>query len=113
MIFIVKTFKARASSVSLVEIGKKSFKKTKRPSSASVIEAAETAEEKVSEEVQSEIEVILVDPQVTEEESKIARIISFGKVVVSGSQVGVSEDGFVSALCKIPFSLLIKRYLTL
>ena len=79
-----------------VEIGKKKFKKTKRPSSAAVIEEVENGE--TVQEAGSEIEVVYVDPQVTRDGESRAGIVSLGKVVVPGTQVGVSEDGFVSAL---------------
>lgn len=113
VIFIVRTFAPRASSASLVEIGKKSFKKTKRPSSAAVIDAAEVEIAQggttTTGESSSEIEIILVDPEVKEESGeKSAKIISLGKVVVSGTQVGVSENGYVSAigkLCSFPYSV--------
>lgn len=96
LVFIVRTFSPSSSPTSLVEIGKKKFKKTKRPSSATVIEEAENAE--MVQEAGSEIEVVLVDPQVTRDGEASAGIVSLGKVVVPGTQVGVSEDGFVSAL---------------
>lgn len=86
----------------MVEIGKKSFKKTKRPSSAAVNDAAE--EQKLNggtSEVHAEIEVVLIDPDVKGESESMVGTISLGKVSVLGSQVGVSEDGYVSAIGEI------------
>lgn len=96
LIFVVRTYATSSSPTSLVEIGKKKFKKTKRPSSAAVIEEVENGE--TVQEAGSEIEVVYVDPQVTRDGESRAGIVSLGKVVVPGTQVGVSEDGFVSAL---------------
>ncbi|BGP21279.1 hypothetical protein Rt10032_c19g6257 [Rhodotorula toruloides] len=85
---------------SLVEIGQKKFKKTPRPSSSAVIDAADatTAPGPVSDE--SEVELVLLDAEVSvpdEFEPKLG-LVSLGKVEVKGRQVVVSDDGFVTAL---------------
>lgn len=90
-------------SPSLVEIGKKKFQKTKRPSSAMVIDEAEAkgvdAQGK-QDESRSEIEVVLLDPEVEIEDEMEAqpKMVSLGTVKVAGEQVVVSESGFVSTL---------------
>lgn len=92
----MRSYPAEEESLSLVEIGKKKFKKTKRPSAASVIEEAELAPQ--SKTATAEVEVVLVDPEVDTDGEMSAGLVSLGRVVVSGTQVGVSEEGFVSAL---------------
>jgi hypothetical protein len=86
----------------MVEISQKKFKKTKRPSSAAVIEEVENIEGGASGST-TEIEVVLVDPEVISEDgSASGQIMSLGKTRVAGAQVGISEDGFVSALGECP-----------
>ncbi|BGO99054.1 RNA binding protein [Rhodotorula toruloides] len=90
---------AEGSPSSLVEIGKKKFKKTPRPSSSAVIDAADaTSIAPVSEE--SEVEIVLVDAEVNVPDEFEPRLglVSLGKVEVKGRQVVVSDEGFVTAL---------------
>ncbi|BGP28423.1 hypothetical protein JCM10296v2_000155 [Rhodotorula toruloides] len=90
---------AEGSPSSLVEIGNKKFKKTPRPSSSAVIDAADvTSTAPVSEE--SEVEIVLVDGEVSlpEEFEPRLGLVSLGKVEVKGRQVVVSDEGFVTAL---------------
>ncbi|GAA6010271.1 hypothetical protein JCM10207_005698 [Rhodosporidiobolus poonsookiae] len=106
---IVRTYASPApkspagTSASLVEIGKKKFKKNPRPSSSAVIDAAElsaAATAQASGPKRSEIELVLLDPQVSVPDEMEARLglVSLGKVDVEGEQVVVSDDGFVTAL---------------
>lgn len=86
----------------MVEIAQKKVKKSKRPSAAHVIEEAEGAENvEASGGVRSEVEVVLIDGAVEEEGGeKRAHVKSLGKVEVAGTEVVVSEEGFVTALSK-------------
>lgn len=96
--FIVRSYVARPSSPSMVEIGKKKFKKTKRPSSASMNEAAEAEPVDSSSSALVEIEAVLLDTAVESEGVVCVGLISLGKVEVAGAEVVVSEDGFVTSL---------------
>ncbi|EGU13358.1 RNA binding protein [Rhodotorula toruloides ATCC 204091] len=98
---------AEGSPSSLVEIGKKKFKKTPRPSSSAVIDAADaTSIAPVSEE--SEVEIVLVDAEVNVPDEFEPRLglVSLGKVEVKGRQVVVSDEGFVTALISTSLSSL-------
>jgi hypothetical protein len=101
--FVVRSFPAPITAPSLVEISKKTFKKMKRPSSAAVIDAADREGSDANQNLSSEIEVILVDPSVVRDGEPSVGIVSLGSVRVPGTQVGVSEDGFVSALGTVLF----------
>ncbi|GAA5865087.1 hypothetical protein JCM1840_005735 [Sporobolomyces johnsonii] len=99
---IVRTF-ARASSTtasdsptSLVEIGKKKFKKTARPSSAAVIDAVD----EVATRQTNEIEIVLLDPEVSVEDEMEPRqgVVSLGRLEAEADKVVVSDDGFVTSL---------------
>ena len=86
----------------MVEIGKKKFKKTKRPSSASLIDAADEEVVDAVVEKQMEIELVLLDPEVVNEEGIVCvGVASLGTVAIDGVQVVVSEQGFVTSLGKI------------
>ncbi|ORY90239.1 hypothetical protein BCR35DRAFT_299835 [Leucosporidium creatinivorum] len=104
LVLIVRKYALpKESSPSLVEIGKKKFKKTKRPSSAMVIDEAEAKGADVQgkqDESRSEIEIVLLDPEVEIEDEMEAqpKMVSLGTVKVAGEQVVVSESGFVSTL---------------
>ncbi|KAL7341044.1 RNA binding protein [Rhodotorula toruloides] len=89
----------KSPSSSLVEIGKKKFKKTPRPSSSAVIDAADATSTAPVSEV-SEVEIVLIDAQVSVPDEFEPRLglVSLGKVEVKGRQVVVSDDGFVTAL---------------
>lgn len=104
---IVRTYSAPAASssspepASLVEIGKKKFKKTPRASAASVIDAADaSAEKEVKGGKKHEIELVVLDPKVSLPDEMEARLslASLGRIEVEGEQVVVSDDGFVTAL---------------
>ena len=100
LVIIVRKFAVlKKDAQSLVDIGKKKFKKTKRPSSAAVIDEAEAKGADVQQdESRSEIEVVLLDPEVEVEDEMEAqpKMVSLGTVKVAGDQVVVSESGFVS-----------------
>ncbi|GAA5854976.1 hypothetical protein JCM8547_002329 [Rhodosporidiobolus lusitaniae] len=111
--FIVRTYSSPSAATtspepsSLVEIGKKKFKKTPRASAASVIDAADAAGASSSGAVdvavtskKSEIELVLVDPKISMVDEMEPRLglMSFGTVEVQGEQVVVSKDGFITAL---------------
>lgn len=104
------------SSPGLAEISKKKFKKTKRPSSAMVIDEAEAqgvnaAASGRQDESRSEIEVVLLDPEVEIEDEMEAqpKMVSLGTVKVDGEQVVVSESGFVSTFGPWPSRLWSRR----
>jgi hypothetical protein len=104
LVLVVRKYAVVSTAHSFVEIGKKKFKKAKRPSSAAVIDEAEArgvdGPVHAQEESKSEIEVVLLDPEVEIEDEMEAqpKMVSLGTVQVAGEQVVVSEDGFVSAL---------------
>ena len=110
--FVVRTSAAqKLPAESLVEISKTKFeKKAKRPSSAAVIQEAD--EKREQERLQCQIELALLDPEVMRDGVVGMGIVSLGKVHVKGSQVVVSEDGFVSLLCSFRSSSLCKGLLT-
>ncbi|GAA5891802.1 hypothetical protein JCM8208_002891 [Rhodotorula glutinis] len=93
-----------AEGGSLVEVGKKKFKKAPRPSSSAVIDAADAAGASAVSTAQggqrSEIELVLLDPEVAMPDEFEPRLglLSLGKVAVEGEQVVVSDDGIVSVL---------------
>ncbi|GAA6041625.1 hypothetical protein JCM8097_007773 [Rhodosporidiobolus ruineniae] len=93
---------AAAEGASLVEIGKKKFKKTPRPSASAVSDAAELAASAKPAQGgrRNEVEVVLLDPKVNVPDEMEARLglISLGSIEVEGEQVVVSDDGFVTAL---------------
>lgn len=101
-------FSATAATGLLSEIGNKKFKKTKRPSSAAVIDEAEArgadSQESGATEHRTEIELVLLDPEVEVEDSieARARLVSLGSVVIDSSeaaeQVVVSDAGIVTTL---------------
>ncbi|GAA5923481.1 hypothetical protein JCM1841_001531 [Sporobolomyces salmonicolor] len=99
---IVRTFARAASTTapdspaSLVEIGKKKFRKTARPSSAAVIDAVD----EVATRQTNEIEVVLLDPEVAVEDEMEPRhgVVSLGRLEVEADKVVVSDDGFVTTL---------------
>ncbi|GAA5975041.1 hypothetical protein JCM11641_000007 [Rhodosporidiobolus odoratus] len=107
---IARTYATSAPAVdageaasSLVEIGKKNFKKGPRPSASAVIDAADAssaAATPVTEGRRNEIELVLLDPKVSLPEELEARLglCSLGKIAVDGDQVVVSDDGFVTSL---------------
>ncbi|GJN92026.1 hypothetical protein Rhopal_005054-T1 [Rhodotorula paludigena] len=105
---VVRTYGSSAATTvdgepsSLVEIGKKKFKRNPRPSSSAVIDAADAAGSSVAAQgaKRSEIELVVLDPEVTVPDEFEPRLglVSLGKVVVEGEQVVVSDDGFVTAL---------------
>ena len=88
---------------------KKKVKKSKRPSAVHVMEEAEAAGAGSAQAAgggRSEVEVVIVDGAVEEEGGeKVARVTSLGKVELGGSEVVVSEEGFVTALGKSGLSL--------
>ncbi|GAA6046535.1 hypothetical protein JCM3770_006197 [Rhodotorula araucariae] len=103
--FVVRSYAAGApaQASSLIEVGKKKFKKAPRPSSSAVIEAADAAgsSSPVGQGAKlSEIELVLLDPEVAVPDEFEPRkgLISLGKVAVAGEQVVVSEDGIVTVL---------------
>ncbi|KPV78024.1 uncharacterized protein RHOBADRAFT_50546 [Rhodotorula graminis WP1] len=90
-----------ADGGSLVDVGKKKFKKAPRPSSSAVIDAADAAGPSTAQVGQrSEIELVLMDPEVAMPDEFEPRLglLSLGKVAVEGEQVVVSDDGIVTAL---------------
>lgn len=101
-----------AEGGSLVEVGKKKFKKAPRPSSSAVIDAADAAGPSAAPGSQgaqrSEIELVLLDPEVAMPDEFEPRLglLSLGKVSVEGVQVVVSDDGIVTVLGAsiLPFS---------
>ncbi|GAA5849197.1 hypothetical protein JCM9279_005822 [Rhodotorula babjevae] len=103
---IVRNYAATtpADGGSLVEVGKKKFKKAPRPSSSAVIDAADAAGPSAGPSLQggqrSEIELVLLDPEVAMPDEFEPRLglLSLGKVAVEGEQVVVSDDGIVTAL---------------
>lgn len=82
----------------MVEISKKKFKKTKRPSSAAIIDAADEEKTISTSGEAVEIEVVLVDTEVIDAGVTCVGIVSLGKVSVAGAQVVVSEAGFVTSV---------------
>lgn len=111
LLFVTRCFGASTASsaagASLAEIGKKKFKRTKRPSSAAVIEEAEARGTDVLDaqdesSMHTEIEIVLLDPEVEVEGDVEAqpRFASLGSVTVSADEaadhVVVSEEGIVS-----------------
>lgn len=83
----------------MVEISKKKFKKTKRPSSASLIDAADEEVVESAGEKQMEIELVLLDAEVVNEGGIVCvGVVSLGTVAIDGTQVVVSEQGFVTSL---------------
>lgn len=80
----------------MVDISKRKFKKTARPSSAAVIDA--TATQDIDTHAHVEIEVVLVDTEVESEGAKCVGIVSLARVMLPSSMVVVSEAGFVTSL---------------
>jgi hypothetical protein len=97
LVFVSRSISTRPLSPSMVEISKKKFKKTKRPSSAAIIDAADEGNEEDSRD-EVAIEVILVDTEVMNDGVSCVGIVSLGTVSVQGIQVVLSEAGFVTAL---------------
>ncbi|KAM0755797.1 hypothetical protein T439DRAFT_376095 [Meredithblackwellia eburnea MCA 4105] len=104
---IVRTFPSTSPpsnpEESLADLTKKKFKKTKRPSAASVIEEAEKeiqhgAAPKKGDQVESQIELALLDPEVMRDGVTGMGIVSLGKISIPASQVVVSDDGVVTSL---------------
>ncbi|KAM0793710.1 hypothetical protein ACM66B_001135 [Microbotryomycetes sp. NB124-2] len=99
-----KSAAAQSTSASVSQAGKKTFKKSKRPSSANVIDQASAAAtetlEAVSSDALHEIEAFLLDPEVQVEDQIEAqpRMTSLGKVELAASQVVLSEAGFVTSV---------------
>lgn len=104
--FVVRSHEptaAPAEGASLIEAGKKKFKKAPRPSSSAVIDAADAAGPSsvpARGAKRSEIEIVLLDPEVAMADEFEPRLglISLGKVSVDGEQVVVSDEGIVTVL---------------
>ncbi|BGP44370.1 hypothetical protein JCM10450v2_000181 [Rhodotorula kratochvilovae] len=103
--FVVRSYAASAlaEGSSLIEVGKKKFKKAPRPSSSAVIDAADAAGPSAAATqgaTRNEIELVLLDPEVAvPDEFELRKgLISLGKVAVQGEQVVVSEEGIVTVL---------------
>ncbi|GAA6062755.1 hypothetical protein JCM10212_005551 [Sporobolomyces blumeae] len=102
---IVRTFdssdelSAEAGTASLTEIGKKKFKKTPRPSSSAVIDAADSTKTG-SRRTGNEVELVLLDPEVQAADATEAKagVVSLGRIAVAADKVVVSDDGFVTSL---------------
>lgn len=88
---------SNASSVSLLEAGKKKFKKSKRPSSAAVIDEADAAGASAGAD-QSEIELVLLDPAVEKDGETGPALVSLGKVELEGSQAAIMDEGILSCI---------------
>lgn len=100
--FVLRSTAAAPVSPSMVEISKKKFKKTKRPSSAAIIDSADEANPEFSGG-EVKIEIVLIDTEVINDGVSCVGIVSLGRVTVKGTQVVISEAGFVTALSKSCF----------
>lgn len=92
---------AAAATSSLVELGKKKSKKSRRPSAVSVLEEAELeAQSRALSDLttRTELEIVLLDVHVETEDGINVGIVSLGRVQVPGTHAVVSPEGFVSSL---------------
>ncbi|KAK4049605.1 hypothetical protein OIO90_005364 [Microbotryomycetes sp. JL221] len=98
---------ATPSAGNVSQAGKQKFKKTKRPSSAAVIDEADSTQPQVSSsaatfegETTFQVEVILIDPEVQVEDEMEAqpRIVTLARTQLQALHVVVSEAGIVTAL---------------